>query len=146
MLAHGNQDASVHFRYSETGNELHMSGYPTKVRQLTWDFRGRYLATGGGPGACIWDCAGKGPEGSTPRILEGHTGDLTALAWQRRGFLLATADLGGKLCVWQTANRSPLVGAAGFSDTELTCLAWSPDDKALAVGTDAGVVGVFKVG
>jgi WD40 repeat protein len=145
MLAHGNQDASVHFRYADDGRELHMSGYPTKVRELSWDFRGRYLATGGGPGACIWDCTGRGPEGSTPRILEGHAGNLSAVAWQRRGFLLATADTGGKLCLWQTANRNPLVGAASFSDTELTCLAWSADDKSLAVGTDAGALAVFKV-
>jgi WD40 repeat protein len=145
MLAHGNQDASVHFRYADTGAELHMSGYPTKVRELSWDFRGRYLATAGGPGACIWDCFGAGPEGTTPRILEGHAGNLAAVTWQRKGFLLASGDVTGRLCVWQTANRSPLVGGAGFSDTEISCLAWSPDDKALAVGTGAGALAVFKV-
>jgi len=145
MLVHGNQDSSVHFRYADSGAELHMSGYPTKVRELSWDFRGRYLATGGGPGACIWDCSGAGPEGREPRILEGHAGDLSAVAWQRRGFLLATADVAGKLCVWQTANRTPLVGVASFSDTEVSCLEWAPNDKAIAVGTAAGALAVFKV-
>jgi WD40 repeat protein len=145
MLAHGNQDSSVHFRYAETDEELHMSGYIRKVRELSWDFKGRYLVTGGGPGACIWDCAGNGPAGTTPKILEGQSAFTSAVAWQNRGFLIATGDASGRFCVWQPVNRTPLIGAGTFSDTEISGVAWSPDDKLLAVGSGAGALGVFKV-
>lgn len=145
MLAHGNQDASVHFWYADTGLDLHMSGYPAKVRELSWDFTGRFLVTGGGPGVCVWDCAGKGPEGTTPKMLEGHAGTLTCVAWQRRGFLVASGDEKGRLCLFQPANRAPLVGGATFNGTELSALAWSPDDKRLVVGSGVGKVGMFQL-
>jgi WD40 repeat protein len=146
LLAHGNQDSSVHFWYAETGGQLHMSGYPSKVRELSWDFSGRYLATGGGDAVCVWDCGGKGPEGTTPRMLQGHAEPLTAVAWQRRGYLLASGDRAGRVILWQPANRTPLIGGATFEGTEISAVAWSPDDKTLAVGSGAGGVAVFKVG
>ncbi|HEY1190890.1 MAG TPA: WD40 repeat domain-containing protein, partial [Gemmata sp.] len=93
ILAHGNQDSTVHFWYFDAARDLQMWGYKTKVRELAWDFTSRYLATGGGPVVCIWDCqAGPtGPEGTKPTMLPGHDADsnLTALAYQHRGFLLA---------------------------------------------------------
>ena len=145
LLAHGNQDASVHFWYAESGKELHMSGYPSKVRELSWDFTSRFLATGGGDAVCVWDCGGKGPEGSKPNMLTGHGGTVSAVAWQRRGFLLASGDTAGRVLAWQPANRTPLLGGATFADTEITAVAWSPDDKLLAAGSAVGTVGVFKL-
>lgn len=145
MLAHGNQDASVHFWYSEDSRELNMSGYPGKVRELSWDFRSRYLATGGGNAVCIWDCSGAGPEGSTPKMLAGQGGVVSAVMWQRRGTLLASGDSDGRVCVWQPANRTPLIGGATFEGTEISALMWSRDDKLIAVGSGAGAVGVFRV-
>src|SRR5262249_30179578 len=38
VLAHGNQDSTVHFWYSRSGADLQMYGYATKVRELAWDF------------------------------------------------------------------------------------------------------------
>jgi len=145
MLAHGNQDASVHFWYADTGRELHMSGYPKKVRELSWDFAGRVLATGGGEVPCLWDCSGAGPEGRTPKMLQGHAGSVTAVQWQRRGFLIATSDDAGRVCVWQPANTRPLLGAANFAEDEISCLAWSPDDSLLAVGSGKGAIALFRV-
>jgi len=145
MVAHGNQDSSVHFWYADSGKELHMSGYPSKVRELSWDFTSRFLATGGGDAVCVWDCGGKqGPEGTQPNMLSGHS-TVTAVAWQRRGFLLASGDDQGRLILWQPANRTPLIGGATFQGTEITGVAWTPDDQLLAVGSGAGAVGVFKV-
>ncbi|MCU0706092.1 MAG: WD40 repeat domain-containing protein [Fimbriiglobus sp.] len=144
MLAHGNQDSSVHFWYADSGQELHMSGYPSKVTAVDWDFTSRFLATGGGDAVCVWDCAGKGPAGSQPNMLTGHS-TVTAVGWQRRGFLLASGDDGGRLMLWQPANRTPLIGGATFEGTEITAVAWSPDDKLLAAGSGAGAVGVFKL-
>lgn len=145
MLAHGNQDASVHFWYADSGKELHMSGYPSKVRELSWDFSSRFLGTGGGDAVCVWDCSGKGPEGTQPNMLAAKGSTVSAVAWQRRGFLLASGDDEGRLMLWQPANRTPLIGGATFEGTEITGVAWSPDDKLLAAASGAGAVGVFRV-
>ncbi len=148
VLAHGNQDATVHFWYVASGKDLQMSGYPSKVRELAWDMSGRYLATGGGPMVCVWDCGGpKGPEGTQPAMLEGPEDTVTAVAWQRRGYLVAATARDGRVGLWQPANKKvPKVGEYRFKDAEATTLAWSPDDKALAVGAGDGTVAVLRVG
>lgn len=57
----GDQDATVHVWDTATGEDLMMSGYQTKVRELAWHPRGRFLATGGGTAVTIWDFSGRGP-------------------------------------------------------------------------------------
>jgi WD40 repeat protein len=149
ILAHGNQDATIHFWYFDTAHDLQMWGYRSKIRELTWDFSSRYLATGGSPVVCIWDCqAGpKGPEGSTPQMLEAHEENIAALSYQTRGFLLASAGLDGRVCLWQPSNKKgPQAGAFQFPEGEASVLAWSPDDKSLAAGSGAGTVAVFRAG
>ncbi len=147
VLAHGNQDATVHFWYAATGLDLQMSGFPSKVRELSWDSTGRYLATGGGPAVCVWDSGGpKGPEGTEPQLLEGPEDTVTAVAYQRRGYLVAATARDGRVVLWQPANRkAPKVGEFRFKDAEAATLAWSPDDKTLAVGAGDGSVAVMRV-
>ena len=151
ILAHGNQDATVHFWYYDDANDLQMWGYRTKVRELAWDYTSRHLATGGGPVVCVWDTkAGpKGPEGSKPQMLDAHEEEssLTALAYQARGFLLASAATDGQVVLWQPTNaRGPQVGGFKFPQGEATVLAWSADDRSLAAGSGAGAVAVFRAG
>ncbi|HJZ92973.1 MAG TPA: WD40 repeat domain-containing protein, partial [Gemmataceae bacterium] len=56
MLAAGGQNAAVHFWYVKSGEDLQMSGYPAKVRDLAWDTTSQYLATAGGEAVVVWDC------------------------------------------------------------------------------------------
>jgi WD40 repeat protein len=149
ILAHGNQDSTVHFWYYDKSHDLQMWGYRTKVRELAWDYTSRYLATGGGSVICVWDCqAGpNGPEGSKPQMLEAHEENLTSLAYQSRGFLLASAGTDGRVYLWQPTNRrGPQVGEFKFPSGEATVVAWSPDDKSLAVGSGTGEVVLFRAG
>jgi len=66
-----------------------MSGYESKVKHLSSDQNSRWLATGGGRDACIWDCAGEGPEGREPAML--HDAPVCAVAFQNAHNLLASA-------------------------------------------------------
>jgi WD40 repeat protein len=142
-LATGDQDCTVHFWIVRVGEDLQMSGYPRKVRELAWDHTSRFLATGGGDMPCVWDCSGKGPAGTTPTQLEGHEAAVSALAYQHAGPLLASGGEDGLLAVWQpTKSSKPL--AASSQDSGLTCLAWSLDDKWLAAGMEDGRVAVFQ--
>jgi WD40 repeat protein len=151
ILAHGNQDQTVHFWYYDAARDLQMYGYRTKVRELAWDFTSRYLATGGSPVVCIWDCqAGpNGPESTKPVMLEGHDekSSITALAYQARGFLLASAGRDGKVFLWQpTSRRGAQAGEFKFAEGEASALAWSPDDKSLVAGSGSGAVAVLRAG
>jgi WD40 repeat protein len=145
FLAHGNQENSIHYWNAATNKMLDMSGYPEKVTTLSWDVTSRYLVTGGGDAACLWDCGGAGPAGRTPKMLEQHLGTISAVAWQHRGYLLATADVGGKLNLWQPASKTPLVGGATLKGVEITGASWAPDDRSLVVTGHDGTVAVFRL-
>jgi WD40 repeat protein len=138
-LVHGDQDATVHFWVVASGRDYQMWGYPTKVRELAWEHTSRYLATGGGPVVVVWDYTGKGPQGSKPLMLEAHEDFLSALAFQHAGPLLASGGIDGRVVVWQPGKtRQPLT--QNLLGTGITQVAWSPDDQALAMGSETGTV------
>ncbi|MFO0876510.1 MAG: WD40 repeat domain-containing protein [Gemmataceae bacterium] len=142
QLAHGNQDATVHFWEIATGEELQMAGYPLKVRELCWDPTGTYLATSGADEVTVWDCTPPGPEGSTPLTFPGHTAPVSALAYQAKGLLLASGGEDGRVHLFQPGKfRKSL--AVSRLETPIARLAWSPDDRLLAAGTDSGQVVIY---
>lgn len=141
-VATGNQDASVHFWYRKTGKDLEMSGYPTKIRELSWDAESRYLATGGSAHVIIWDCSGKGPAGSRPITLKAHDTLLSALEYQHKGTLLASGCHNGQVCLWNPPKRTTPLWTAQM-DGAVTQLRWSPGDRELAVSSAAGLVSKF---
>lgn len=140
----GTQDLSVQIwpQPFKLGDELAMSGYEGKVRELAWHHSSRYLATGGGVEIMVWDCAGAGPSGTSPRILSGHTAKLSALAYQARGHLLASADGDGGLRVWNVKQPQALLEVR--LPSAVTALAWSRNDQSLLVGTHDGSVALVK--
>ncbi len=141
-LVSGNQDPSVHLWLPDEDQEFHMSGYEGKVKELSFDRTGRWLATGGGRDACIWDCQGAGPEGREPAMLP-HDAKVCAVAFQKNFGLLATAAEDGSLMLWSPERKQPLRATLKMP-AAATKIAWSPDDKLLAIGSAKGAVYVLK--
>jgi WD40 repeat protein len=141
-LVSGNQDPSVHLWIPEKDIELHMSGYEGKVKFLSFDHGSRWLATSGGREACIWDCSGDGPEGREPAMLP-HEAPVCAVAFQNSHGLLATAAQDGTVQLWSPERPKPLRATVKMPGAA-TKLAWSPDDRQLAIGSEKGAVYVLK--
>jgi WD40 repeat protein len=143
-IATGDQDATVHFWILKTGEDLQMSGYATKVRELAWDASSRYLATGGSPLVTIWDVSGRGPAGTTPITLDGHADLISALAFQRKGKTLASGGLDGCVNLWRPGKSTSPVGRVALN-AGIACLAWAPDDRTVTIGTEEGEVVALDV-
>ncbi len=141
-LVSGNQDPSVHLWLPEKNDELHMSGYEAKVRVLSFDHTSRWLATGGGHDASVWDCAGAGPEGREPLMLP-HDAPVRAVAFQNTHGLLASAADDGAVIIWSVDRRQPMRATVKMP-SPATKLTWSPDDTFLAIGTESGVIYVLR--
>lgn len=140
-VAAGTQEGTVQFyRLPSRGQDpLQMSGYASKIRRLAWDHTGRWLATDGGPVAIVWDTSGSGPRGTTPREHVGHLGRISAVAFQRRGPLLASGCEKGVVFFWNSSAGNSALKTMRCSAT-INHLAWSPDDTQVAVGCQDGSV------
>jgi WD40 repeat protein len=143
-LMTGNQDASVHVWNTDGDAQMHMRGFPAKVRQLAWHRGSRWLATGGGPSIAVWDCSGRGPEGRTPLLLEWHTEPVSALHYQPEGDWLASGARDGGIAVWSPTQRQSQVSRAKIS-SGVTRMAWSSDGKLLAATGEEGEVQVLAI-
>jgi WD40 repeat protein len=126
----------------ESDVELQMSGYEGKVRDLSFDAGSRWLATSGSQDACLWDCSGAGPEGREPVMLH-HEAPVCGVAFQRTHGLLATAAQDGSLALWSPERKQPLRATVRMP-AAATRIAWSPDDRLLAIGSEKGLIYVLK--
>ncbi len=138
VIVAGGQDASVQFWRLPKDRHAAMGGFATKVRELAWNRSGRWLATGGGCDVTLWDFK-TGPEGCTPRNLRYHDEPVVALGWQRRGGWLASVARDRLLLIWDPI-RGDSPQAAYRLLSSPTTLAWSPDDRLLAIGGDSGEI------
>jgi WD40 repeat protein len=141
-LAHGNQDASVHFWDLRKRSELEMWGYRTKVRQLSWRDDSRLLATGGGEEVTLWDFAGRGPAGRKPLVLAGHSDLVAWLAFAPGSKRLVSVAGDGLVLMWLPGETAQPLAALEL-DPPLTCGAWSADGTRLAVGSAGGQIVVL---
>jgi WD40 repeat protein len=144
VLASGMQDGSVHFWLLNTGKDSQMRGYASKVTLTEWSANSRYLATAAGAEVVVWDFGGKGPEGSAPIELSGHTDRITHLAFQPNGPWLISAGRDWRLTLWQPGKETRVVDAQ-LTGGEITAVRWSADGKAVAVGEAKGRLTIYEL-
>ena len=87
-----------------------MRGYDGKLELVGWSDNSRYLASSAGNEVVLWDFSGKGPEGTRPIVLNGHTERVDSFAWQPGGEHLVSAGRDWRLTLWrpgqgQTTHR-----------------------------------------
>ena len=74
------QENALHGWKLSDGKHMRMSGYPAKVKSLSWSAKGRWLASSGAPAAIVWPFSGKdGPMGKAPLEL-GTRGNMMVTA------------------------------------------------------------------
>jgi WD40 repeat protein len=145
FIAASSQERTINFWRLpfRPGQQLTMSGYPRKVRELAWDKDSRYLATGGCEIITVWDVSGKGAAGTRPIQLKFHQEALTALQFQPLSTRLASGSKDGKLAIWKSVKEKQPEFVAEF-DAPISTLDWSPGGKQLGVGTSDGEVVLFS--
>lgn len=125
---------------------MRMTGYPAKVKAMSWSVKGRWLATSGAPSAIVWPFQGKdGPMGKAPLEL-GTRGDqlVTTVACHPTDEVVAIGYGDGMVLAARMADkgeallRRPGKGA-------VTSLDWDSDGMRLAFGTEAGDCGVIDI-
>ncbi len=146
FICAGSQDRMLQFwRLSaKQGGHAEMKGYPEKVSKIDWNSNSRYLASAGGNTAVVWTNKGKGPAGTAPKVLKGHLQRITQLMYQHKGHCLASGAQDGDILIWQL-NKGMEPVDKWHMNSEITRLAWSPDDRVLIAGNKEGQLQYFSV-
>ena len=144
FLASGMADGTLHFWNRSSGKDSQMRGYDGKVQLVAWSDNSKYLASCTGNEMVLWDFTGKGPEGSKPVVLSGHTDRVDAFAWQTGGEHLLSGGRDWRLVLWRPGRaREPI--DVQMADGEISAMRWSPDGKRVAIGEKQGRVSLFEV-
>jgi WD40 repeat protein len=144
FLASGMADGTLHFWNRSTGKDSQMRGYDGKVELVGWSDNSRYLASCTGNELVLWDFSGRGPEGTKPVVLSGHTDRVDAFAWQTGGEYFVSGGRDWRLNLWRPGKATQPLDVQ-MLDSEISVTRWSPDGKRLAVGEKKGRIIVFEL-
>jgi WD40 repeat protein len=125
---------------------MRMTGYPAKVKSLSWSSKGKWLASSGAPAAIVWPFSGKdGPMGRAPLELGTRANIMaTCVAFHPAEEVLAIGFIDGMILGVRVGDakeallRRPGKGA-------ITAMSWSGNGKLLAFGSEAGDCGVIDI-
>ncbi len=140
------QENALHGWKLADGKHMRMTGYPAKVKSLSWSAKGKWLASAGAPAAVLWPFQSKdGPMGKAPMEL-GTRGnimvttvachpaeDVVAIGYQD-GMVLAVRFADAK----EVLLRRPGKGA-------ISSMMWDVDGRRLAFGSETGDCGVIDI-
>lgn len=137
----GNQDASLHVWRFSNGSELQMTGFPTKVLLIAWHPQSLRLANASMNEISEWDFSGKGPKGSTPIGMLGHSSRVVGLDYAPTDpNMLGSVATDGSACLWRPVKKGNSLILAHKTRHVFSSMKWSPTALQLICGTSSGEV------
>jgi WD40 repeat protein len=140
------QENALHGWKLVDGKHMRMTGYPAKVKSLSWSAKGKWLASSGAPAAVVWPFAAKdGPMGKAPVEL-GTRGNsmVTSVACHPRDEIVAIGYADGMILAARIADQKEVVlRRAGQS--AITAMSWDANGIRLAFGSETGDCGVIDI-
>ena len=124
---------------------MRMSGYPGRVRSMSWSAGGRGLATSGADTVIVWPFASKdGPMGKEPAMLAPLPARVFAVACHPKQDIMAAGYSDGTVLMVRLEDGAEILvrrrGGAAVSG-----LAWSARGALLAFGTEDGDAGMVEL-
>jgi WD40 repeat protein len=146
FLVTGMQEPTLHGWRLADRKDMRMQGYSARVRSLDWSADGKWLATSGSTQVILWPFQAKdGPMGKTPQLLAPTEHHVEVVACHPKQAVVAAGYADGLILLVRIDDGAEVL-ARKPADAPVTALAWSPDGKLLAFGTEDGVAGVIDLG
>jgi WD40 repeat protein len=138
-------ESALHgWRLADVKN-MRMSGYPSRVRSMSWSTGGKGLATSGADCVIVWPFASKdGPMGKEPGMLAPMKGKVTVVACHPKSDILAAGYSDGTVMLVRL-NDGAEVLARRRDDVPVSALAWSANGATLAFATEQGAGGLLAL-
>ncbi len=140
QIASGGYDKTILISRIKDGRTIFkLQGHKRDVNSLAYSPDGRILASGSMDETIrLWNLS----DGSLLSVLKGHRGFVNKLAFSPDGELLASVGSDGRLIIWGGPRAEKLHTIKNKSS--LTAIAFSPNSKWVAVGSDSGQIMIYE--
>jgi len=135
------QERELHGWRLANNVDMRMPGYEAKIRSLSWNKSGRWLATSGADIAVLWSFGGNGPWNKNPRELGRKGVPVTRVAFHPDHTLIAVGYSDGMVAVTDIRNEEDELLRRPDGDP-ISALDWSPSRTSVAFGTEGGKLGL----
>ncbi|WP_232630264.1 WD40 repeat domain-containing protein [Methylobacterium sp. Leaf118] len=141
------QENALHgWRLQPDRGHMRMSGYPAKVRSLSWSADGKWLATSGAEAAIVWPFDTKeGPTGKAPRECGVRPARVSRVAFHPKSPVLAIGYEDGCILLVRFTDASELLVRPAVKGSTVSALAWDATGGRLGFGCADGQAGVLTL-
>jgi WD40 repeat protein len=124
---------------------MRMSGYPGRVRSISWSAGGKGLATSGADTVIIWPFTSKdGPMGKEPAMLAPLQARVSAVACHPKQDIMAAGYSDGTVLMIRLEDGAEILVRRG-GNVAVSALAWSAKGSLLAFATEDGDAGMVEL-
>lgn len=139
------QDKEMHcWRWADR-KSMRMSGYPSKIRNISWTADSQYLAASGADSVTSWDCSGNGPSGKPPlEFGYVYNGIVRHVAAHPTDSVVAGGYSDGTVMIGNIEQETAMIARPG-GGKPIVGLTWSPDGRTLVAADEAGAFAVMRL-
>src|SRR6516162_6278057 len=124
---------------------MRMSGYPGRVKSMSWSVAGKYLATSGADAVIMWPFTGKdGPMGKQPPMLAPLQARVTVVACHPKEEVLAAGYSDGTVLMVRIEDGAEILVRRN-SMPPVAALAWNAKGTLLAFADEEGDAGLLTL-
>jgi len=124
---------------------MRMTGYPGRVRSMSWTAGGKMLATSGADTVILWPFASKdGPMGKEPAMLAPLQARVSAVACHPKQDILAAGYSDGTILMVRLHDGAEILVRKN-GKAQVAALAWNAKGTTLAFAAEDGDAGLLDV-
>ncbi|WP_375703802.1 WD40 repeat domain-containing protein [Bartonella sp. AD13SXNS] len=140
------QENALHGWRLTDHQHLRMSGYPSKVKSLSWSAKGKWLATSGASAAIIWPFHTKdGPMGKTPLELGTRANALVSTVSCHPSKEIVAIGFNDGMILAAHFHDGKEVLLKSYGKSAISALNWDQAGHNLAFGSENGECGIINI-
>ena len=125
---------------------MRMTGYPGRVRSMSWSAGGKSLATSGADAVIMWPFASKdGPMGKEPAMLAPLQARVSMVACHPKQDILAAGYSDGTILMVRLSDGAEILVRRRSGDAPVAALAWNTKGTLLAFAAEDGDAGLLEL-
>ena len=138
-------EAALHGWRLADSRHMRMTGYPARVRSMSWSIGGKFLATSGSDSVILWPFGSKdGPMGKEPTMLAPLQAKATVVACHPKEDIFAAGYSDGTILMVRIEDGAEILVRRNAGEP-VSALAWNAKGSVLAFASEDGDAGLMPL-